>query len=151
MLLISFWQVLVFLVAFLSLKQTKSEGEFCAIHDNASWSSNAWKFWALEHFIAFAKLGNRLPSQSEMQGRKTEKEIQHVAISHGYAKFSHSYAKFSHGYAKFSQSMRNAQKEYKLQDREQDCEELILHPVQNFANLAKILLCNFQIFLHRLR
>ena len=55
---------------------------------------------ALEHFIAFAKLGNRLPSQSEMQGRKTEKEIQHVAISHGYAKYSHGYAKFSHSMRK---------------------------------------------------
>ena len=29
----------------------------------------------------------------------------------------------SHGYAKFLQSMQNAQKKYKLQDREQGCEE----------------------------
>jgi len=28
-----------------------------------------------------------------MQGRKPEKEIQHVVISHGYAKFSHSMQK----------------------------------------------------------
>ena len=32
-----------------------------------------------------------------------------------------------HDYAKFSHSMRNAQKEYKLQDREQGCEESISH------------------------
>ena len=34
----------------------------------------------------FSKLGNRLPSQSEMQGRKPEEEIQQPAFSHGYAK-----------------------------------------------------------------
>ena len=38
----------------------------------------------------FSKLGNRLPSQSEMQERKLEEEIQCVAISHVYAKISHS-------------------------------------------------------------
>ena len=34
----------------------------------------------------FAKLGNRLPSQSEMQGKNLEEEIQQPAFSHGYAK-----------------------------------------------------------------
>ena len=38
------------------------------------------------------------------------------------------------------------QKEYKLQDREQDYERWISNPVQNFASLAKFVLCNFQIF-----
>ena len=34
----------------------------------------------------FAKLGNRLSSQSEMQGRKLEEKVQQPAFSHGYAK-----------------------------------------------------------------
>ena len=46
MLLISFWLVLVFLGAFLSLKQAKNEGEFCAT------------------------LGNRFPSQSRDARKK---------------------------------------------------------------------------------
>ena len=37
----------------------------------------------------FAKLGNRLSSQSEMQGRKPEEEIQQPAFSHDYAKILH--------------------------------------------------------------
>ena len=49
----------------------------------------------------FAKLGNRLPSQSEMQERKPEEEIQQPTFSHGYAKISH--------------NMRN-QEEEQLQD-----------------------------------
>ena len=40
--------------------------------------------------LPFSKLGNRLPTQSEMQGRKPEEEIQQPAFSHGYAKISHS-------------------------------------------------------------
>ena len=36
MLLIGFWEVLVFLVAFLSLKQAKNEGELCVVHGKAS-------------------------------------------------------------------------------------------------------------------
>ena len=35
MLLISFWQVLVFLIAFLSLKQAKNEGELGIVHGKA--------------------------------------------------------------------------------------------------------------------
>ena len=65
MFLISFWLILVFLVAFLSLKQAKNEGEFCAT------------------------LGNRFPSQSRDARKKKEREIQHEAISHGYAKSLH--------------------------------------------------------------
>ena len=57
-------------------------------------------------------------ANQEMQGRKTEREIQHEAIlhgyaksSHGYAKSSHGYAKSSHGYAKSSHAMRNSKGE----------------------------------------
>ena len=51
MLLISFWLVLVFLVAFLSLKQAKNDGEFCAT------------------------LGNRFPSQSRDARKKNREGI----------------------------------------------------------------------------
>ena len=42
MLLISFWQVLMFLIAFLSLKQAKNEGELGIIHgkDVRTWRPN---------------------------------------------------------------------------------------------------------------
>ena len=35
MLLISFWQVLIFLIAFLSLKQAKNEGKLGIVHEKA--------------------------------------------------------------------------------------------------------------------
>ena len=40
MLLISFWQVLMFLIAFLSLKQAKNEGELGIIHGKARLKQN---------------------------------------------------------------------------------------------------------------
>ena len=43
MLLISFWQVLMFLIAFLSLKQPKNEGELGIIHAKASLKLNYMK------------------------------------------------------------------------------------------------------------
>ena len=43
------------------------------IHEEFKLWSTSWPF---------SKLSNRLPSQSEMQGRKQENEIQYVAISH---------------------------------------------------------------------
>ena len=43
MLLISFWQVLMFLIAFLSLKQAKNEGELGIIHDKARLKLNYMK------------------------------------------------------------------------------------------------------------
>ena len=44
-----------------------------------------------------------------MQGRKTKREIQHEAISHGYAKSSHGYVKSSHGYAKLKRRVAAGQ------------------------------------------
>ena len=38
---------------------------------------------------SFEALHSPLRSQSEMQGRKPEEEIQQPAVSHGYAKISH--------------------------------------------------------------
>ena len=43
MLLISFWQVLVLLVAFLSLKQAKNEGELGIVHGKARLKLNYMK------------------------------------------------------------------------------------------------------------
>ena len=67
MLLISFWQVLVFLVAIWSLKQAKNEGEVCVVHGKVSWSSITWRIQALE-------LHSPIPRQSSMQGRESEKK-----------------------------------------------------------------------------
>ena len=67
MLLINFWQVLVFLVAFWSLKQAKNEGELCVVHGKASWSSITWRIQTLE-------LHSALRSQSSIQGRESEKK-----------------------------------------------------------------------------
>ena len=71
----------------------------------------------------FAKLGNRLPSQSEMQGRKLEEEIKQPAFSHGYAKISHSMRKFRGGVT------------VGLSERQ------ISHTMQNFAHHNEIFLC----------
>ena len=43
MFLISFWQVLVFLIAFLSLKQAKNEGELGIVHGKARLKLNYMK------------------------------------------------------------------------------------------------------------
>ena len=43
MLLISFWQVLMFFIAFLSLKQAKNEGELGLIHGKARLKLNYMK------------------------------------------------------------------------------------------------------------
>ena len=45
---------------------------------------------------SFGVLYDPLPSQSEMQGRKSEEEIQQPAVSHGGAKF-HTPCQISHG------------------------------------------------------
>ena len=62
MFLVNFWLVLV---AFLSLKQDKNEGEFCATH------------------------GNELPSQSRDAKKRIKERNPKEAISHGDAKSSH--------------------------------------------------------------
>ena len=43
MLLINFWQVLIFLIAFLSLKQAKNEGKLSIIHGKARLKLNYMK------------------------------------------------------------------------------------------------------------
>ena len=43
MLLISFWKVLMFLIAFLSLKQAKNEGELGIVHGKARLKLNYMK------------------------------------------------------------------------------------------------------------
>ena len=68
---------------------------------------------------SFGSLHNPLPSQSEMQGRKKEEEIQQPVFSHGYAKISHCMKKFR-GRATAGLS-----------------EGQILHTVRNFTHHAK--------------
>ena len=68
MLLISFWQVLVFLLAFLSLKQTKDEGKIGIVHGKARLKLNYTKN------PSFGKTSKPLPNQSSKQGRESEKE-----------------------------------------------------------------------------
>ena len=48
----------MFLIAFLSLKQAKNEGELCIVHGKPSWSSNTWRIQALE-------LRNPLPKPNQ--------------------------------------------------------------------------------------
>ena len=68
MLLINFWQVLVFLIAFLSLKQAKNEGELGIVHGKAGFKLNYTKN------PSFRRAWKPLPNQSSMQGRESEKE-----------------------------------------------------------------------------
>ena len=68
MLLISFWQVLVFLLAFLSLKQTKDEGKIGIVHGKARLKLNYTKN------PSFGRASKPLPNQSSKQGRESEKE-----------------------------------------------------------------------------
>ena len=60
MFLINFWLVLVFLVAFLSLKQDKNEGELCVTHGNEfpSQSRDARKR-IREYYISFRSSGSQ--------------------------------------------------------------------------------------------
>ena len=68
MLLISFWQALVFFIAFLSLKQAKNEGELGIVHGKARLKLNYTKN------PSFKRASKPLPNQSSMQGRESEKE-----------------------------------------------------------------------------
>ena len=68
MLLISFWQAFVFLIAFLSLKQAKNEGELGIVHGKARLKLNYMKN------PSFRRASKPLPNQSSMQGRESEKE-----------------------------------------------------------------------------
>ena len=67
----------------------------------------------------FSKLGNRLPSQSKMQGRKLDEEIQQPTFSHGYAKISHSMRKIKRRsncrteWKTISHTMRNLKRQLK--------------------------------------
>ena len=68
MFLINFWQVLVFLIAFLSLKQAKNEGELGIVHGKAGFKLNYTKN------PSFRRASKPLPNQSSMQGRESEKK-----------------------------------------------------------------------------
>ena len=68
MLLISFWQVLMFLIAFLSLKQAKNEEKIGIVHGKARLKLNYTKN------PSFGKTSKPLPNQSSMQGRESEKK-----------------------------------------------------------------------------
>ena len=68
MLLISFWQVLMFLIAFLSLKQAKNEEELGIIHGKARLKLNYMKS------PSFGRASKPFPNQSSMQGIESEKE-----------------------------------------------------------------------------
>ena len=69
MLLISFWQVLMFLIVFLSLKKGKNEGELGVVHGKTRLMLNYTKN------LSFGRASSPLPIQSSMQGRKSEKEF----------------------------------------------------------------------------
>ena len=68
MLLISFWQVLMFLIAFCAIKQVKNEGELGIIHGKARLKLNYMKN------PSFGRASKPFPNQSSVQGRKSEKE-----------------------------------------------------------------------------
>ena len=68
MLLISFWQVLMFLIAFRSLKQAKNKGELGIVHGKARLKLNYTKN------PSFGRASKPLPKQPSMQRRESEKE-----------------------------------------------------------------------------
>ena len=77
-------------------------------------------------------LHSPLPSQSEMQGIKTEREIQHEAILHGYAKSLHA----MRNHAKSSHAMRNSKGE-QLQDKfiqkKSSCKKILEHLLESIV------------------
>ena len=99
----------------------------------------------------FAKLGNRLPSQIEMQGRKPGEEIQQPVFSHGYAKILQSMQKFRGGVAarlsegQISHIVQNCAHPAKPQEAAKEfctpCEIFLCTNSVRFLSLD--ILCNF--------
>ena len=69
MLLISFWQVLMFLIAFLSLKQAKNEGKLGIVHEKARLKLN------YTNNPSFERVSKSFPNQSSMQGGESDNEF----------------------------------------------------------------------------
>ena len=79
--LISFWQVLVFLIAFLSLKKAKNEGELGIVHGKARLKLKYMKNPSYGELRSLCKINQ--------YARKRNKEgIYHSRISQPFAKYS---------------------------------------------------------------
>ena len=102
MLLISFLQVLVFLIAFLLLKQAKNEGELGIVHGKAGLKLNYMKNPSFGELRSLCQIN---------QVCKEENQRRNLTFNN--------FATL----CKIFPSVRIAQEEYKLQDREQGYEE----------------------------
>ena len=102
MLLISFWQVLVLLIAFLSLKQAKNKGELGIVHGKARLKLN---------YIKNPSFGELRSLFQINQVCKEENQRRNLTFNN-FATRCEIFA-----------SLRITQEEYKLHDKEQGCEE----------------------------
>ena len=87
-------------------------GSYLIIETSQKWGRILWNPWQcklkLKHMKnpSFGTLHNPLPSQSEMQGRKPEEEIQQPTFSHGCTKFR-TPCETTWGNQRISHTMRN--------------------------------------------
>ena len=139
MFLISFWQVLVFLIAFLSSKRAKNEGELGIIHGKARLQLNYMKNPSFRELQSLCQINQVCKEENQRRNITLTNFATTCKIFARQKKISQPFFTNCEIFA----SHAKCQKEYKLQDREQDCENFISHPVRNFASFAKILLCNF--------
>ena len=88
---------------------------------------------------SFGSLHNPLPSQSEMQGRKKEEEIQQPVFSHGYAKISHCMKKFrGRATAGLSEGqILHTVRNFTHHAKPQEAAKIISYTMRNFAQYAK--------------
>ena len=82
MFLIKLWQVLVFLIAFLSPKQSKNEGELCIVYGKANGRSFTWIIQALELFSPFPKANQECKEEKQREESNMKKSKRTAFLGH---------------------------------------------------------------------
>ena len=99
MLLISFWQVLMFLIAFWSLKQTKNEGKLGIVHGKARLKLNYMKNSIFGELQSLCQI-------NQVCKEENQRRNQHWRISQPFAKFSQAKRNFRNSFSAL-QNFRN--------------------------------------------
>ena len=147
MLLISFWQVLLFLIAFCSLKQAKNEGELGIIHGKARLKLNYMNNPSFEELQSLSQINQVCKEENQRKNLTLKNFASHCKI---FARHKGILQPFF-PLAKFSQEKRKFHNLFFLLRNFHKPEENFATPfsLAKFSQLHILLAkssCNFQIF-----
>ena len=151
MLLISFWQVLMFLIAFCSLKQAKNERELGIIHGKARLKLNYMKNPSFGELQSLCQINQVCKEENQRRNLTLKNLASHCEIFARQKGISQPFFPL----AKFSQERRKFRNLFFLLWNFRKSEENFAtpFPLVKFSQLHIWLeksSCNLQIFLHRL-